>query len=223
MNTSTSTLTARFIPYLKNKKFMISVATGLVMLFVGLAINFYAAFYAAQAAGNSVSYLILNNIPVFDVDGLAVYGPVLLWLFVAALCIEDPKIIPFVLKATALFIVIRAGFVTLTHLGPIPGSIDNSSAPAFLKAFTFGNDLFFSGHTGLPFLMALIFWKRRALRYIFIVASICFGAIMLMAHLHYSIDVASAFFITFTIFHIARDAFFNKDFKVFNEGLKAVG
>jgi len=201
---------------------MTSVIIGLVLLCVGLVINFYAADYAARTAGNSVSDLILNNIPVFDVDGLAVYGPVLLWLFIGALCIEDPKIIPFVLKATALFIVIRAGFVTLTHLGPIPGSINNSSAPAFLKAFTFGNDLFFSGHTGLPFLMALIFWKRRALRYIFIIASIFFGAIMLMAHLHYSIDVASAFFITFTIFHIARDAFFKKDFRVLNEGIKAI-
>jgi hypothetical protein len=209
--------------YLKNKKFMTSVAVGLIFLCIGLVINFYAAEYAAQSAGNSVSDLILDHIPVVDVDGIAVYGPLVLWLFVAVLCIEDPKIIPFVLKCIAIFVIIRAGFVTLTHLGPIPDSIDNSTAPAFLKAFTFGNDLFFSGHTGLPFLMALTFWNRRVLRYIFICTAVLFGTIMLLAHLHYSIDVVSAFFITYTIFHIAKDVLFKKDFRVFNEGLTAIG
>lgn len=199
---------------------MLSVAVGFILLIAGLFINFYATLYATANAGNSVSDLILDHIPVFDVDGIAVYGPLVMWLFVAVLCVEEPKVIPFVLKTIALFVIIRAGFVTLTHLGPIPNSIDNSSAPAFLKAFTFGNDLFFSGHTGLPFLMALIFWHRPALRYLFILAAIFFGAIMLMAHLHYSIDVASAFFITYSIFHIARDVLFKKDFKIFNEGLE---
>ncbi|MEI8091030.1 MAG: phosphatase PAP2-related protein [bacterium] len=66
----------------------------------------------------------------------------------------------------------------------------------------FGADLFFSGHTGLPFLFALIFWNNKWMRYLFVLTAIYFGAIVLLGHLHYSIDVLSAFFITYTIRHI---------------------
>jgi hypothetical protein len=39
-----------------------------------------------------------------------------------------------------------------------------------------------------------------------------------LAHLHYSIDVLSAFFITYTISHIAC-VFFKKDLLLFRNGL----
>ena len=34
-----------------------------------------------------------------------------------------------------------------------------------------------------------------------------FGVVVLLGHLHYTIDVASAFFITYSIYHIAEWAF----------------
>ena len=37
-----------------------------------------------------------------------------------------------------------------------------------------------------------------------------------MAHFHYSIDVLSAFFITYTIYHLAR-FFFEKDYLLFGD------
>ncbi|MEI8008107.1 MAG: hypothetical protein WCI00_01305 [bacterium] len=40
-----------------------------------------------------------------------------------AWCIRYPEQIPYILKSIALFIAIRAVFVTLTHLGPYPDSI----------------------------------------------------------------------------------------------------
>ena len=83
-----------------------------------------------------------------------------------------------------------------------------------MEKFAFGGDLFFSGHTGLPFLMALIFWDNKYLRWIFILTSVMFATVVLLAHLHYSIDVLSAFFITYTIFHIAL-FLFKKDRRLF--------
>ena len=203
-----------------DKSYVVSLIVSIVFLGGALAINYYATHYATERAGNPVSDLVLDNIRVYDIDGAAVYGPVVLWLAVTILCLLQPKVIPFVLKTIALFIIVRSGFVTLTHLGPIPNRIVNSNAPAFLQAFTFGNDFFFSGHTGLPFLMALIFWAKPLVRYFFIIASFIFGIIMLAAHLHYSIDVVSAFFITYSIFHIARDVIFKKDFTRFNQAQK---
>lgn len=71
----------------------------------------------------------------------------------------------------------------------------------------FGGDLFFSGHTGLPFLVALIFWSSPRIRYFFLALSMFFAVTVLLMHLYSSIDVASAYFITYTIFSIAKHIF----------------
>jgi hypothetical protein len=76
-----------------------------------------------------------------------------------------------------------------------------------LNFITSGNDLFFSGHTGLPFLIALIFWDHVYVRTLFLSSSVVFGVIVLLSHLHYSIDVFSAFFITYSIYHISLKLF----------------
>ena len=85
-----------------------------------------------------------------------------------------------------------------------------------MSMLTFGGDLFFSGHTGMPFLLALIFWRDKWARYIFILFSVVFAVTVLLSHMHYTIDVASAFFITFTIYHIAEHLF-KKDQQRFNQ------
>jgi len=52
--------------------------------------------------------------------------------------------------------------------------------------------------------MALLFWKNKIMRYIFIFGALSFGVIVLLGHLHYSIDVLAAFFITYTINHLCE-------------------
>ncbi|MCX6736304.1 MAG: phosphatase PAP2-related protein [Candidatus Parcubacteria bacterium] len=187
-------------------------------LFLGLSLvaNFYAGIYATMKASNPVTDIILDNIRVYDVDAIFIYGPVVLWAFVAILCFNQPKRIPFVLKSVALFIFTRSFFITLTHIGPsieANNLVDYSSR--IIKDFTFGGDLFFSAHTGLPFLMALVFAKDMRLLVLFTLTAIFFGIIVLMGHLHYTIDVIAAFFITYTIYTLAK-YFFKKDWEMFN-------
>jgi hypothetical protein len=76
--------------------------------------------------------------------------------------------------------------------------------------------MFFSGHTGMPFLLALIFWDNKPLRYILFSASLIFGVSMILGHLHYSIDVAAAFFISHSIYRIGR-RLFSADYKLFHK------
>ena len=76
------------------------------------------------------------------------------------------------------------------------------------------NDLFFSGHVGLPFLVALIFWRYTYLRYYFLLFALIASVTVLLGHLHYSIDVFSAFFITYGIFEIAK-RFFKKEYRLY--------
>ena len=128
--------------------------------------------------------------------------------------LQEPKKIPFAIKSIALFVLVRSVFVTLTHLGVSSAVLPPDFASNFIKRFMYGGDRFFSGHTGLPFLMALIFWKNKRLRIFCIVSALFFGAVVLMVHVHYSIDVLAAFFITYTIYHLA-EAFFKKDRQLF--------
>ncbi len=158
--------------------------------------------FANEAASNPVGDIILSNTPVFDVGIYFVYGMFLLVGFITLLCLHKPQRIPFVLHSLTLFVLIRSVFVSLTHIGAFTTQAQSDFGPAITRAF-FGADQFFSGHAGAPFLMALIFWHVPALRYIFLTWSVFFSVVVLLGHLHYTIDVASAFFITFGIYHIA--------------------
>ncbi|MEI6843566.1 MAG: phosphatase PAP2-related protein [bacterium] len=179
-------------------------------------VNFYAGTYATEKASGYVQDIVLSNIPVFDVDMIFIYGPLVLWVVVAGLCSYKPNRIPFILKSIALFIIIRSIFITLTHIGPFPDQIALGMSPtSWINKFTFGGDLFFSAHTGLPFLMSLIFWDNKFFRTLFFLTAVFFGIIVLLGHMHYSIDVLSAFFITYSIYHIALK-FFKEDKIIFD-------
>jgi hypothetical protein len=199
----------------RNKEFNISLFFSFIFLLLSLYINFRAGNYATESASLPVTDIILSNIRAYDVDGFFVYGPMILFTFIFILSIYNPKKIPFTVKSIALFTVIRSLFISLTHLGPFPTQTAAESVNLISK-FTFGGDLFFSGHTGIPFLMALIFWQNKKLRYFFLIYSVFMGTIVLLGHYHYSIDVLAAFFITYTIYHMSL-YFFKKDANLFSE------
>lgn len=196
----------RYKTHGRNPEFQLSATLAITAFMVSTFINYIAGTYATEMMSNSVTDIVLSNTPVFDVDGIFIYGSFFLAVFIVGLLLTHPKRIPFTLYSLALFILIRSLFISLTHLGPFPSQLPLDLGRVASK-FIFGGDLFFSGHTGIPFLMALVFWKERPLRYLFIIWSVGFGIVALLGHLHYSIDVLSAFFITYTIFHITEVVF----------------
>ena len=200
------------------KSFLFSALLAFLFLASSLVVNYTAGNYANEKASNGVTDIILDNLPVVDVDIIYIYGAILFGLFIATLLIWEPKQIPFIIKSIALFVFIRAIFISLTHLGPILQQAPPVSNIIF-RNLMFGADYFFSGHTGLPFLMALSFWSNKYLRNIFMTISFIFGASALLGHYHYSIDVFAAFFITYGIFHIAQ-WLFAKDYKLFLYSLR---
>ncbi len=135
--------------------------------------------------------------------------------FILIILICEPRYFPFTLKVLAMFIVIRSIFIILTHIGPY---YEFAPLPPnkLMGSISFGGDLFFSGHTGVPFLMALIFWSFAWLRLTFIARSGIAGLGVLLSHIHYSIDVVAAFFITYAIFEMAKN-FFPKSYKLISE------
>jgi hypothetical protein len=69
------------------------------------------------------------------------------------------------------------------------------SAQAYLT-----QDLFFSGHTATTFLLVLYLWPRRRLRWVALGAHVLVVASVLLARLHYTVDVLGAWAFTFALF-----------------------
>jgi hypothetical protein len=201
------------------KKFIISILWGIGLLAISLGVNYFAGSYATTHMSNPVNDLILDHLPTFDVDGIFIYGIISFFVFVIGLLALRPRRTPFILKSLSLFIIIRSFFVILTHLGPSVHQAPLDSSSFIVNTFTFTGDLFFSGHTGFPFLMALVFWDEKILRWIFLAITLFFAVVVLLGHYHYSIDVFAAFFITFGIYKISMKIF-AKDFHLFNSAAK---
>jgi hypothetical protein len=197
------------------RRLLYDIGVSMVLLALSIVSNFYAGTFATQNISNPVTDIILDNVPVVNVDFIFVQGPLFLWMFVGGLLIVRPERIPFVFKGLALFTLVRSGFIILTHIGPFPtrSTFDLSE---LMQSFTFGGDLFFSGHTGAPFLLALMFWKNPRLRLTFLAATALFGAAVLLGHLHYSIDVFAAFFISYGIHDLSR-LLFRRDWELFDD------
>lgn len=190
-----------------DRHFRRAVCASLLILAAGVAFNFFAGLYATVKASNHVDDIVLSNIPVVNVEYLFVLGTFVLIGFTAALAIVRPHWVPFTAASLGVFYAIRGVFISLTHLGPFPDRIGIADWGTIVAKFIGGNDLFFSGHTGAPFLLALVFWRTPMLRYFFLAWSAFFGVTVLLGHLHYTIDVLSAYFITYAIFHICEYAF----------------
>lgn len=211
-------LLARHKRYWTQKKYMNSSLVGLVLFLMSLVANRYASFFATAQASNPVTDLLLDNLPVMRVEWIVNDVAALFGFFMIFLILWQPRRIPFILKAVAFFIVVRSGFIILTHLAPFPERVILDPADIF-RTLTYGGDYFFSGHTGMSFLMALIYWQEKRVRYFCLGISMLLSVGVVLGHLHYSIDVFAAFFITYGVFVMAQ-RFFPYAYNVFSEGRK---
>ncbi|MBR1248811.1 hypothetical protein JQ609_17980 [Bradyrhizobium sp. AUGA SZCCT0169] len=66
----------------------------------------------------------------------------------------------------------------------------------------------------MPFLAALAFWHILQWRVFFLALTAFFGAVVLLGHYHYSIDVLAALFITHGVFQTSR-WLFSRDYALF--------
>ncbi len=192
-----------------------SLCVALLLIALALTFQYYASAYSTRNSSRFVGDIFLDNLPVINMNAIIIQGALLSILVSAILLVSEPKYILFSLKAVAVFIAIRAFFVAATHLGIYPDQIVPGTD--FLDRIYVALDLqagyFFSAHTGLPFLMALIFWDKRFWRFSFFIASGIFGVAVLLAHVHYSIDVFAAPFMTYSIFKLAQ-YLFPEDYKL---------
>lgn len=209
--------------YLRHKEFwtkknLTAFFGGTLLFLLALIIQHFAYNYIDNGInGVHVGDLLLDNLPSVNLDFFIVQGALLSTLLALYLFVAKPKYLPFSVKALALFIIIRSFFISLTHLGAnlhqISLNTDSIGFGVYDFLYNAKNDFFFSGHVGAAFLFSLIFWEEKFWRISFLIISLIFAASMILAHMHYSIDIFAAPFITYGIFVIAQKIFV-KDFKL---------
>lgn len=173
-------------------------AVSAVLLVISFALSVLSNRYATAVAGASVGDILLDHLPVWPVQAAHVYGATAFWIGILAFCLCHPRDLPFRLHTTAAFLMVRAVFVPMTHLGAPPNLLQ---IPGDLTAlYIHQGDLFFSGHVGGPFLFALLLRQHRWMHILCLLATVLFAAIVLLGHLHYSIDVFSAPFVAYGIY-----------------------
>ncbi len=193
-------------------RYFLDVLIAGIFISVSLMVNHQANLFAARQTTTTVGDVFIDRLPFTDVRFIFTQGALIFLICLIIAALRHAQRLPFLLQNLALFITIRAFFLTLTHLGP-PDPLASllfrdSHFPTYLSS---GADYFFSGHTGLPFLAALIFWDCRGWRWLFLTASLIGAGAVLLGHIHYSIDVFAAFFITYGTFQLGK-WLFQRDF-----------
>ena len=193
-----------------------SLINAFILLALAVIFQYYASAYVNRTPSNSVADLFLSILPVVNLNLIIVEGALIAIALSILLIAAKPQYLLFTLKAAAIFIATRAVFIAVTHIGIYPGGVNPDPTGIFDRTYTglgLEAGFFFSGHTGLPFLMGLIFWNEKLWRYIYITMAIVFGVAVLFAHVHYTIDVLAAPYMSYGIYKMSQ-YFFAEDFKM---------
>ncbi|HNS20173.1 MAG TPA: hypothetical protein PKH24_06720 [Sedimentisphaerales bacterium] len=174
-----------------------------ILTAIALCMDYYCGAYVTATKGAKVPDLILDRFQAIDMGFLFVYGYmaliVTMFLYPAFFRVRTLHIVAI---QFSLLLMLRSVFMLFTHMETPAGAI-SVGFPTFFEKLYFENDMFFSGHTAMPFLGFYLF-RHSPLRYLFFVGGIVMGIVVLAMHLHYSIDVFGAFFMTYCSYRMGQ-------------------
>lgn len=187
------------------KSYRIKLLTGILVL---LAILVYFPFFfdaIESRNGLVLSDFVLDRISPRDVS-LFVF--LLIWasfLLLIIRLIPDPYLLLLMLWGYNLLTVLRMMIIGLFSLNPPPALIPLTDplTNIFYGPHYITHDLFFSGHTAS---VCLIYFclKNKADKYFTCLATIFIGVLLLVQHIHYTIDVLAAPIFTYGVYRCAR-------------------
>ncbi len=190
-----------------DRYFRIKLVTCTIFLF--LMILFLPVFFAAIELRNGpvLNDRILQILPPRD---FSIFTFIIIWSMIAFLIvrsIQNPTMFLTVLISITLLFLARMLTITFVPLNPPSGLIPLKDP---LSSFFYGHsdlfitkDLFFSGHTSTQFLIFLCFENKRD-KLIALASTCIVGLLVLIQHVHYTIDVMGAIFLTYLIYLLGK-------------------
>jgi len=176
-----------------------------MLILAGILIAFPFFFNAIEARDGFVfTDLVLQRIPARNVS-VAVFF--LIWSCCLILIIRiyrDPMMLLLTLWAYDVVTLVRMTCIGLISLNPPVGLIPLADpiTNLFYGQHYITHDLFFSGHTTTVFLIFLCL-KKKGDRIYALFASITLGILLLVQHVHYTIDVLAAPVFTYAVYRLA--------------------
>lgn len=175
-----------------------------VLIVVVICLPFFFS-YIEKRSGIELDDIILRNLLPNNVS-LFIFG--VMWsvtLLMLVRAVQQPSIFILLLSSFTLLTLVRIVSIWSFALNPPPGLIVLQDP---LSNFFYGQsfvtrDLFFSGHTATMFLMFLCLQKKTD-KYIALAAALTVGFLVLLQHVHYTIDVAAAPILTYIAYRGAR-------------------
>ncbi len=183
-----------------------TITATVLLLVILMSFPFFFAFIE-QREGIQFNDKLLKLIPPIDVSGLTF---ILIWsmnLFICFRSAQNPDIFLVMLSSLVLLCLSRMITITLIPLNPPMGLIplrDPISSLFYGGTEVFiTKDLFYSGHTSTQFMIFLCLKKRND-KIVAFFATVIVGILVLVQHVHYTIDVLAAFVFTYAIYQLGK-------------------
>ena len=203
----TSTFLQNWKEFLSNQGYALKLLTA-VAVFVSGALQFPTYFRNIQKrSGTDLNDFVLNYIPFVDVSTYIfaiIYG---LLIYMLLRVLAKPEL--FLLFALTFVIetVFRMTTIYFFPLNPPPNLVILHDT--FAELLIYGDtepitkDLFFSGHTA-TMVMICLFVEGRRDKIAAIIATFFLTILLLIQHVHYTVDVFGALFFTYISYLVAR-------------------
>lgn len=191
----------------RNKRYQMIIGTVIISAII-FSLQFFFA-YIQKRQGVVLNDWLLARIPPHNVSWLIftlIWGMALLILIRA---INNPSI--YITYCWTLIFVYSVRFVTLSlvALDPPTGMVPlvDPLSSVFYGNVSITKDLFFSGHTTTMFLIFLCLEKRMD-KIIALIAAFAVACLLLVQHIHYTIDVLAAPIVVYPCYRLTRYLFY---------------
>ncbi|HWD87970.1 MAG TPA: phosphatase PAP2-related protein [Mucilaginibacter sp.] len=189
------------------KRYQLIIGTVIIAAII-YSLQFFFA-YIQKRQGVVLNDWLLARIPAHDVS-VPIFA--LIWgmaLLILVRAIKDPSI--YITYCWTLIFVYLVRFVTLSlvALDPPVGLVPliDPLSGVFSGPSVITKDLFFSGHTSTMVLIFLCLQKRTD-KLIALIAAFAVACLLLVQHIHYTIDVLAAPVVVYPCYRLTRYLFF---------------
>ncbi len=125
------------------------------------------------------------------------------------------KELPEYFTKIGILYILRSISIVVTPLAQIQDAATNGSNP--LLASLFYKGMFFSGHTGLAFLIYFLEKKNKKLKIAKLFVATVTAVSVVLSHSHYTIDVIGGFLAAYFVANLNVSLINKKNFKIFDD------
>jgi PAP2 superfamily C-terminal len=206
MKTYIRLIKLNWLEALRNKSFRKNLIWGMAALSISVIFTFYFFDYIENLSGGVVmNDWVLRMIPPENVSNPIVFFEASVIILFAVRCITNPAMVITFLMAYILVLITRDITIGITQLRPPLGLIvlKDPLAGVIYRSKLINRDLFYSGHVSLLFMLYLCS-TRKADRYYILFAVISVSILLLIQHIHYTVDIACAPFFAFGCYWLSK-------------------